>query len=226
MTNEGEDVNGAPPRRRRPPAPVTSPVLLAVLDEAGEVNRCVRSRTRTFERRSYSRRELLRAPNDGERIGVRRGCDESQCAGHALVRNKAVSRQYHTWFEWRGSNANSFFGLFGSDFRDFMKARIRRDGDLDDSVARFSSSGESGIGWCTRTSVPCPGEDDRGDSRAVPPRHALRRDRSGGASGLRLRRRVAYDAADVGGWRGIVADRAGGHAPIAALSCGPPGDPK
>jgi RiboL-PSP-HEPN len=32
--------------------------------------------------------------------------------GHALttsfVRNKAVSRQYHTWFNWEAKNANNF----------------------------------------------------------------------------------------------------------------------
>src|SRR4051812_11488074 len=27
----------------------------------------------------------------------------------ALVRNKAISRQYHTWFTWDASNANTFF---------------------------------------------------------------------------------------------------------------------
>ena len=52
-----------------------------------------------------------------------------------------MSRQYHTWFQWDGSNANSFFGLFGSDFRDFMKERIREDEELDGSVRAFLELG-------------------------------------------------------------------------------------
>src|SRR5689334_2051598 len=34
-----------------------------------------------------------------------------------FVRNKAVARQYHTWFAWDAKNANSFFGLFGDLFK-------------------------------------------------------------------------------------------------------------
>ena len=59
----------------------------------------------------------------------------------ALVRNKAVSRQYHTWFDWDKGNANKFFGLFGNDFRNFMKRRIKDDVDLDDSVRAFLEIG-------------------------------------------------------------------------------------
>lgn len=59
----------------------------------------------------------------------------------ALVRNKAVSRQYRTWFQWETGNANSFFGLFGSDFRVFMKRRVKDDDRLDDSVRAFLELG-------------------------------------------------------------------------------------
>ena len=31
----------------------------------------------------------------------------------AFVDNKAIKRQYHTFFSWDGNNANQFFGLFG-----------------------------------------------------------------------------------------------------------------
>lgn len=37
-----------------------------------------------------------------------------------FLRNKAVERQYHTYFNWEGKTANQFFGLFGSTFKDFM----------------------------------------------------------------------------------------------------------
>ncbi|MDR0951472.1 MAG: hypothetical protein LBM18_00915 [Oscillospiraceae bacterium] len=31
----------------------------------------------------------------------------------SFIQNKAIARQYHTFFDWKSSNANSFFGLFG-----------------------------------------------------------------------------------------------------------------
>ena len=31
-----------------------------------------------------------------------------------LARNKAIKRQYHTFFDWDKSNVNSFLGLMGS----------------------------------------------------------------------------------------------------------------
>lgn len=55
--------------------------------------------------------------------------------------NKAVSRQYHTWFQWKESNANSFFGLFEKDFRDFMKNKVRDDDELGASVRAFMELG-------------------------------------------------------------------------------------
>lgn len=35
----------------------------------------------------------------------------------AFVDNKAIKRQYHTFFSWDGNSANHFFGLFGEDFK-------------------------------------------------------------------------------------------------------------
>ena len=45
----------------------------------------------------------------------------------SFVKNKAVSRQFHTWFSWDEANANSFFGLFGASFRTFMKKKVREE---------------------------------------------------------------------------------------------------
>ena len=58
-----------------------------------------------------------------------------------LVRNKAVSRQYHTWFDWDKNNATRFFALFGSDFRDVMKRRLAEDDELGESVRAFIELG-------------------------------------------------------------------------------------
>ena len=59
----------------------------------------------------------------------------------SFVRNKAVSRQYHTWFNWDAKNANSFFGLFGDRFRDFMKQKVKNDDELDASIRAFLELG-------------------------------------------------------------------------------------
>lgn len=58
-----------------------------------------------------------------------------------LVRNKAVSRQYHTWFDWEKKNANSFFGLFGVNFKEFMKQCVSDDAELKASIEAFLEIG-------------------------------------------------------------------------------------
>lgn len=58
-----------------------------------------------------------------------------------FVRNKAVERQYHTWFAWDRKNANQFFGLFGKDFRAMMEDRVRREPELQLAVVAFLELG-------------------------------------------------------------------------------------
>jgi hypothetical protein len=58
-----------------------------------------------------------------------------------LVKNKVVSRQYHTWFDWEKKNANNFFGLFGVDFRDSMKKFVDKDVELKASIEAFLEVG-------------------------------------------------------------------------------------
>lgn len=43
----------------------------------------------------------------------------------SFVKNKAIARQYHTWFQWDQNNANQFFGLFGQAFRNDMVEWVR-----------------------------------------------------------------------------------------------------
>ena len=50
---------------------------------------------------------------------------------------KAVSHQYHTWFNWEKKNAYSFFGLFGKVFQDHMKTVVAGDQELGSSIRRF-----------------------------------------------------------------------------------------
>lgn len=58
-----------------------------------------------------------------------------------FVKNKAISRQYHTWFKWDETNANQFFGLFGSQFKQMMADRIKVSDELRTSIRAFLEIG-------------------------------------------------------------------------------------
>jgi hypothetical protein len=58
-----------------------------------------------------------------------------------FVRNKAISRQYHTWFSWEASNANQFFGLFGAEFKVAMTARLNVSKSLREAIQAFMELG-------------------------------------------------------------------------------------
>ena len=58
-----------------------------------------------------------------------------------FVHNKAVRRQYHTWFDWEARNANKFFGLFGIAFQDRMKIEVDNSGTLNSSIQAFMEIG-------------------------------------------------------------------------------------
>ncbi|XUM22858.1 HEPN domain-containing protein [Bradyrhizobium oligotrophicum S58] len=58
-----------------------------------------------------------------------------------LVKNKAVSRQYHTWFQWEANNANAFFNMFGEDFRAHMMGVVRLDPNMARSISSFLEIG-------------------------------------------------------------------------------------
>ena len=54
-----------------------------------------------------------------------------------FMRNKAIERQYHTYFDWKASNANSFFGLFGDGFKAHMTKHVRGDSSYREAVRAF-----------------------------------------------------------------------------------------
>jgi hypothetical protein len=60
----------------------------------------------------------------------------------ALVQNKAISRQYHTWFNWNDKNANQFFALFGEGFKVHMVGLVKSSPGLDDSIRAFLEIGQ------------------------------------------------------------------------------------
>ena len=59
-----------------------------------------------------------------------------------LIRNKVITRQYHTWFDWnvRNRKANAFFKMFGEEFQDQADAWIGEE-NLSESVAAFLEIG-------------------------------------------------------------------------------------
>lgn len=58
----------------------------------------------------------------------------------AFVDNKAMKRQYHTFFNWDGNNANQFFGLFGDAFKRRAREEIQAK-KLDEAEGAFLSIG-------------------------------------------------------------------------------------
>lgn len=59
----------------------------------------------------------------------------------SLVLKKAISRQYHTYFNWDGKNANQFFSLFGTDFKEFMIVKVKEDDAISKSITDFIELG-------------------------------------------------------------------------------------
>ena len=115
--------------------------LLKVLDDAQEIS------LRNTADDSLRKTLLLAAASYFERrmtdavISFAENVTNNNAAVISFLRNKAVSRQYHTWFDWERNNANQFFALFGKDFREFMNQRIREDDDLAESIRAFMELG-------------------------------------------------------------------------------------
>lgn len=59
----------------------------------------------------------------------------------SFVKNKAISRQYHTWFSWSDSNANAFFGMFGVEFKQMMQERVKSSEELRVAITSFLEIG-------------------------------------------------------------------------------------
>ena len=60
----------------------------------------------------------------------------------SFVVNKAIERQYHTYFNWESKNINSFLGLFGSDFKKKTSTEIEKSEELTTQMRAFLSIGQ------------------------------------------------------------------------------------
>lgn len=59
----------------------------------------------------------------------------------SLIESRVIGRQYHTWFNWESKNANLFFAMFGSRFKDHAGALVNENDDLRKSINAFMEIG-------------------------------------------------------------------------------------
>ena len=117
--------------------------LLALLQKAGEVSLqstvdSTFKKTLALSAASFFEDEIRRILL--ETVSDRSGNDELV---RNFLKNKAIERQYHSYFQWRGNNANSFFGLFGEAFRDSASQDVRNDASLADAIKAFLELGNT-----------------------------------------------------------------------------------
>ncbi|MBI1925406.1 hypothetical protein HYR99_14285 [Candidatus Poribacteria bacterium] len=115
--------------------------LVSYLDRGGEIS------LRNTADENFRKALLLAAASYFER----RICDDllvffNEMSSQNLllvefVKNKAISRQYHTFFQWELRNANQFFGLFGDSFKIFMGKEVKGDEELDEAIKAFLEIG-------------------------------------------------------------------------------------
>lgn len=61
----------------------------------------------------------------------------------ALIETKAISRQYHTYFDWDNMSANKFFGSFGDGCKSEFQAKTKGDTAFKASVTAFLELGQT-----------------------------------------------------------------------------------
>jgi hypothetical protein len=60
-----------------------------------------------------------------------------------LVKNKAIERQFHTFFSWKERNANLFFSLFGEAFSKHCREQVKSNSEMTGAIAAFMELGET-----------------------------------------------------------------------------------
>lgn len=59
----------------------------------------------------------------------------------AFIQNKAIKRQYHTFFDWQDKRASVFFGLFGGELKEKIDKDISNNNELDKGIKAFMEIG-------------------------------------------------------------------------------------
>lgn len=60
----------------------------------------------------------------------------------AIIKTKALERQYHTYFDWERRNANKFFSHFGEPFNAQCRSAVEKNEGLSKSISAFLELGE------------------------------------------------------------------------------------
>lgn len=58
-----------------------------------------------------------------------------------FLENQAFDRRFHTMFSWNANNVNTFWSLFGADFKDYAVARVKTSTALADAASAFLELG-------------------------------------------------------------------------------------
>lgn len=115
--------------------------LIEILEKQGEIS-LISIANDTFRRTlvlsiaSYFEHEVCELLR--KMTAARSTQDEIVCS---FVNAKGIQRQYHTYFQWGGNNANQFFSLFGRVVRDKALKDIQENPDLLGSVRAFLELG-------------------------------------------------------------------------------------
>lgn len=59
----------------------------------------------------------------------------------SFVEKKALERQFHAMFSWNATNANTFWALFGPNFKEYAIALAKDEPELRESTAAFMEIG-------------------------------------------------------------------------------------
>lgn len=118
--------------------------LLTFLEEKNELSfiaqfNIVFTKTLLLSAASYFEHEICRMIQSF----IERKAQNDECV-ISIVKQKAIERQYHTYFSWKDwekGNANSFFALFGDSFKDKRSQEIKADENLKSAVRAFLELG-------------------------------------------------------------------------------------
>ena len=60
---------------------------------------------------------------------------------HSLVKMKVISRQYHTYFDWKDKRAGPFYSLFGEPFKTSITEKLKNTPELKQAEKDFLEIG-------------------------------------------------------------------------------------
>jgi hypothetical protein len=117
--------------------------IIKVLEEKGELSLMVTTQDNFRKTMLLSSASYFEFKITNDLITFFETHSKDKLLGAEFIKNKAIKRQYHTFFNWDAHNANQFFGLFGSQFKKFMDFEIDNDPKLSESIDAFIQLGGS-----------------------------------------------------------------------------------